>query len=76
MSEGMKFARLVEKCKNLKYNPKNSDKCDWDYIRESISIALHNEVQLKTLFILTKMFYPIKIITKMLLEDYAKSIEE
>ena len=71
----MKFARLVEKCKNLKYNPKNSDKCDWDYIRESISIALHNEVQLKTLFILTKMFYPIKIITKMLLADYAKSSE-
>ena len=71
----MKFKNLVEYCTNLNYIPKNSDKDDWDYIRESISIALHNEVQLKTLFILTKMFYPIKIITKMLLEDYARHVE-
>ena len=71
----MKFAHLIEHCKNLKYIPKISDKDDWDYIRESISIALHDEVQLKTLFILTRMFYPIKIITKMLLEEYARYVE-
>lgn len=71
----MKFAELVEYCKNLEYTPKDTDKDDWDYIRESIYIGLHNEIQLKTIFILVKMFYPIKVIAKILLKDYAQNVK-
>lgn len=69
---GMRFQELVEECLKVTYEPVE-DKTEWDYIRESIYLALHNEIQLKTLFILVKMFYPLKLITKILLKDYARN---
>lgn len=66
----MGLKELVEHCKNIEYTPVE-DKTEWDYIYESIWLALKNPVQTKTLFILANMFYPIKIISKMLLKGYA-----
>lgn len=66
----MGLRELVDHCKTLNYTPVH-DKNEWDYIYESIWIALHNPVQEKTLFILAKMFYPIKLISKTLLKSYA-----
>ena len=68
----MKFQELVDECLKIDYEPVEN-KTDWDYIRESIYIALHNEIQLKTLFVLIKIFYPLKIITKIILKDYARN---
>lgn len=65
----MKLQQLVYKCRELEYPPGDLV-TDWDYIRRSVYISLHNDIHIKTFFILTKMFYPLKIIGKMLLKDY------
>jgi hypothetical protein len=67
----MGFKALVEKCISIEYIIQ-SEKSQWDYIRESVYIAIHSEVQLNTLFILVDMFFPIKIIANILLKDYAR----
>ena len=69
----MGLKELVEHCKTIEYTPVSSDedKTDWDYIYESIWLALKNPVHVKTLFILANMFYPVKITSKMLLKSYA-----
>jgi len=61
---------LIEQCKTIEYTPVE-EKTEWDYIYESIWLALKNPVQTKTLLILANMFYPIKIISKILLKSYA-----
>ena len=68
----MGILELIKTCQFIEYTPVSSDdeKSDWDYINESIWIALKDPVQTKTLVILANMFYPIKIISKMLLRSY------
>ena len=68
----MGLLELIKTCQGIEYTPVSSDedKTDWDYIHESIWIALKNPVQTKTLVILANMFYPIKLISKMLLRSY------
>ena len=66
----MKFLNLVQACQEVQYRPKTEPKKDWDYIYESIWIGLQNDVQVKALLILTKMFYPLKIIAKLILKEY------
>ena len=68
----MGLVELIKACQSVEYTPvsANDEKSEWDYIHESIWIALKNPVQTKTLVILANMFYPIKIISKMLLRSY------
>lgn len=72
----MKFLKLVQLCQEVQYRPKSEPKTDWDYIYESIWMGLHNEVQLKALIILTQMFYPLKVIAKMILKEYLSQSQE
>ena len=65
----MTFKELIQESIDLDYTPK-VDKQNWDYINEAIWIGIHNEVQLQALFIVVKMFPPIKIIAKLLLKNY------
>ncbi len=55
----MTFKELIQESIDLDYTPK-VDKQNWDYINEAIWIGIHNEVQLQSLFIVVKMFPPIK----------------
>tara|TARA_R110002072_G_scaffold3092_1_gene23151 strand:+ start:30489 stop:30680 length:192 start_codon:yes stop_codon:yes gene_type:complete len=57
------------------YIPK-VEKENWDYINEAIWMGIHNEVQLNALFIIVKMFSPLKIIVKILLKSYLKACVE
>jgi hypothetical protein len=68
----MGLLELIKTCQGIEYTPvtDDDDKTDWDYIHESIWIALKDPVQTKTLVILANMFYPIKLISKMLLRSY------
>jgi hypothetical protein len=69
----MKFEELVHYCKNSVPRPIiKKDKKNIDYICESIFITLHNEVQFKTIFIVTDLFPPLKIFGKQLLKIYIK----
>lgn len=72
----MKFLNLVLECQKVQYRPKSEPKSDWDYIYESIWIGLQNEVQLKALLILTKMFLPLKVIAKLVLKEYLSQSQE
>ena len=72
----MKFLTLVQECQKIHYTPKSEPKKEWDYIYESIWIGIHNEIQLKALFILTDMFYPLKVIAKMILKQYRSQSQE
>lgn len=65
----MTFNELIQECIKLDYVPK-IDRNNHDYINEAIWIGIHNEVQLNALFIVVKMFPPLKIIAKMLLKNY------
>ena len=70
----MGLQELIKTCQMIEYTPvASNDKSEWDYIHESIWIALKDPVQTKTLVILANMFYPIKIISKMLLRSYIHS---
>jgi hypothetical protein len=70
----MGLLKLIKTCQMIEYTPiLTEDKSEWDYIHESIWIALKDPVQTKTLVILANMFYPIKIISKMLLRSYIHS---
>ena len=62
----MTFNELVQESINVNYVPK----VDKDYINEAIWIGIHNEVQLKALFLVVKMFPPLKIVAKLLLKNY------
>ena len=66
----MKFITLVQECQKIQYVPKPEPKTNWDYIHESIWIGLRTDVQLKSLLILADMFYPLKVIAKLILRQY------
>ena len=66
----MKFLTLVRECQRIQYNPRPDPKTEWDYVYESIWIGIHNDIQLKALIILTDMFYPLKVIAKLILKQY------
>ena len=72
----MKFLTLVRECQKIHYAPRPEPKENWDYVYESIWIGIHNEVQVKALFILTDMFYPLKVIAKMILKQYLSQSQE
>ena len=70
----MKFQKLVQRALEIDYHPIPDDKkSDWDYIYESLWIGLKNPIQLKALFITVKMFPPLKIIAKLILNSYVCS---
>jgi hypothetical protein len=66
---GMTFKELIQECINFDYVPK-VHRDNHDYINEAIWMGIHNEVQLQALFIVVKMFPPLKIIAKILLKNY------
>ena len=74
-SLAMKLQKLVQECMKVDYIPK-VEKENWDYINEAIWMGIHNEVQLNALFIIVKMFSPLKIIVKILLKSYLKACVE
>ena len=72
----MKFLTLIRECQKIQYNPAREPKSNWDYVYESIWLGIHNEVQLKALIILVDMFYPLKVIAKMILKQYLSQSQE
>lgn len=72
----MRFQHLIQEAQSIQYLPKTGEKDNWDYIYESIWLAIHNETQTNTLFILSNMFYPIKVISKSLIKIFIKNHTE
>ena len=68
----MKLEELIQQCQTLP-QPDFShikEKENAHYICESTYITLHNESQLKTLFILMEMCPPFKLVVKQMLKMY------
>ena len=72
----MKLQHIIQEAQSIHYLPKTGEKDNWDLIYESIWLAIHNETQTRTLFILSNMLYPIKVISKSLIKIFIKNHTE
>lgn len=74
----MKIEKLEVIAKNLTYM-ENRPEEEWDdnaYIHSSIHNVLHNRVLWKTIHILMRMFPPVKLVYKMVIQGYIKKMSE
>jgi len=74
----MKIEKLEVIAKNLTYM-ENRPEEEWDdnaYIHSSIHNVLNNKVLWKTIHILMRMFPPVRLVYKMVIQGYIKKMSE
>jgi hypothetical protein len=74
----MKIEKLEVIAKNLTYMEHRPEE-EWDdnaYIHSSIQNVLHNKILWKTIHILMRMFPPVKLVYKMVIQGYIKKMSE
>jgi hypothetical protein len=74
----MKIEKLEVIAKNLTYIENRVEE-EWDdnaYINSSIHTLLHDKVLWKTIHIIMRMFPPVKLVYKMVIQGYIKKMSE